>query len=115
MNRRRNQAEQFVFVATHKKMNRLGVIRNGAIMETARQLLITRHGQMKTGESRPHGWMKKPFAILPVIAVRRNKSREQRHEVKHNQNHAAEHGDAPLLEPLPEQLPRRQRQLRFYG
>ena len=48
MNRGRNQAEQFVFVAANKKMERLRVIRNGAINEIAGQLFVTRHDQVKT-------------------------------------------------------------------
>ena len=107
----RNQAEQFVFVAANKKMERLRVIRNDAINENAGALLIARHDEMESLQFRPDRRMKRIVGVQAVVTVGRDETGEQRHEVKENQNDAAGHGDLPPLQPLPEQLPRRKRLL----
>ena len=53
--------------------------------------------------------MKKPVAIKSVMRVRRDKPRKQRHGIKRDQDSTTDHRDAPTFQPLPEDLPWRER------
>src|SRR5450432_3991063 len=113
MKGRGNEAEQFIFVAANKKVERAGVVRNLAIDEIAGQLFVTWHDQMKMFKLRPDGRMKKAVAVQALVIVRRNEAGENCDEVEKDQNQTAEHGDAMRFQPPPEKLPGRKRGFHF--
>src|SRR5450631_1777846 len=102
-----NEAEQFIFVAANKKVERAGVVGNLTIDEIAGQLSVPRHDEMKMFKFGPDGRMEKADAIQALVVVRRNEAGENCDEVEKDQNQTAEHGDAMRFQPPPEKLPGR--------